>query len=179
MEPGHSEFRRSCAGSDSLSALRSNSDLRARFGWPERGRVGRALPQLRPAAGVSADQLGWSGPDEGVRDSHVEREHDQGGPVLSQPTKRARQRMSGLYCAHPEEVLTHVISVTLELSAALMGTERNRRALMSICSDVKLEKRAAQLALHHMLRAMVANDEPTREDFDQLVQEVAALAKES
>lgn len=91
----------------------------------------------------------------------------------------AKLKLVGVYAQHPEEMLTHAISVTLSLAAAMIATKRNMRALITVCADAKLTARAASLVMAQILRQMVTPEEPSSKDFDQLVQDVAALAKES
>lgn len=93
--------------------------------------------------------------------------------------ERAKRRLVGVYVQHPEEMLTHAISVTFEIAAAMMVSRRTSQALLTVCADPKLAARAARLIMGHMLRQMVTTEDPSPEDFETLVQDVAKLAKES
>ena len=92
--------------------------------------------------------------------------------------RRNRQRMVGVYCQHPEEMLVHAISVTLSVAAAMYGGA-GRKSLFSICCNEPMLRMAARKLYMHILREMAADYEPKPGDFDRLVQEVIAIAKES
>lgn len=86
--------------------------------------------------------------------------------------------MVGVYAQHPEEMLLHAISITLSVAAAMYGGA-GRKSLFTICCNEPLLRMAARKLYTHVLRQMAADYEPKREEFDRLVQEVIAIARES
>ena len=64
------------------------------------------------------------------------------------------------------------------MSCGLLASKRGQRALVTICRDPKLSDRAAGMVLRHMLREMIDEREPTKTDFNRLLQDVVALADE-
>lgn len=95
------------------------------------------------------------------------------------PVTGARGRLTGVYALHPEEMLSHAISLTLQLGAALAGTPAGRVALRIVCTDAELTRRAARVVMRCMLRQVVGADPVTAGDIDRLQREVVALSRES
>lgn len=86
--------------------------------------------------------------------------------------------MVGVYAQHPEEMLIHAISVALSVAAAMYGGA-GRKSLFTICCNEPMLRMAARKLYTHILRELAADYEPKRGDFDRLVQEIIAVAKES
>jgi hypothetical protein len=75
-------------------------------------------------------------------------------------------------------MLTHAVSVTLAVAAAMFGSS-DKRSLYTICADARMTERAARQIMGEILKQMVSKEEPRSDDFSRLVQSIAAIAKES
>lgn len=94
--------------------------------------------------------------------------------------RRNKLRLVGVYAQHPEEMLTHAISVTLSTAAGIYKSSQ-KEALFKICCNSKMLERAARKIYTYMLREMAPGQksEPTPQAFDQLVKDVTGIATES
>jgi hypothetical protein len=94
--------------------------------------------------------------------------------------RRNRLRLVGVYAQHPEEMLTHAISVTLSTAAGIYRST-HKEALFTVCCNPAMLERAARKIYSYVLHEMAPGlkSDPTPEAFDQLVKDVAGIAKES
>lgn len=90
-----------------------------------------------------------------------------------------RRRLTGVYAEHPEEMLQHAISLTLQLAAALVHLRAGAAALRTITQDAAFTRRAAALVMRSMLRQVVTTGPITREQLEQLARDVQAVTRES
>lgn len=74
------------------------------------------------------------------------------------------------------QVAEHVIGLTLGIAAGV--TDRDRHALVAICADDVMTERAIRYVLHHILRTMASEREPTGEAYRAIVVRLCALARE-
>lgn len=94
---------------------------------------------------------------------------------------RARRRLVGVYMQHPEDMLAHAISLTLQLAAALVHVRpgRGADALGTICQDAALTRRAAAKVMRVMLRQVLSREPVTESELEALMAEIVALTQES
>lgn len=92
--------------------------------------------------------------------------------------RRNKLRLVSVYTQHPEEMLTHAISVTLSTAAGIYRST-HKEALFTVCCNPAMLERAARKIYSYVLHEMAPGKDPTPEAFDQLVKDVASIAKES
>jgi hypothetical protein len=108
----------------------------------------------------------------------VERRSNEGDAVVNE--RRNKLRLVGVYAQHPEEMLTHAISVTLSTAAGIFGSS-HKHALFTVCCNPAMLERAAKKIYSYVLHEMAPGQkrEPSPEAFNQLVKDIAGIAKES
>lgn len=93
--------------------------------------------------------------------------------------RRNKLRLVSVYAQHPEEMLTHAISVTLSTAAGIYRST-HKEALFTVCCNPAMLERAARKIYTYVLHEMApGKPDPTPEAFNQLVKDVAGIAKES
>lgn len=93
-------------------------------------------------------------------------------------TDRDKRNARALYMHEPEEMLVTAVGVALHVACGLVA-ERQARTLITFAGDHVLCKRAGRLIVNYLLRNMLDRTEPTAKQFNALVRDVAAVAKES
>jgi hypothetical protein len=93
---------------------------------------------------------------------------------------RESRKLTGYYARAPVEMLEYAIQKSLTLAATMVAAgKRQRDALLTIARDKRLCDRAAGIVLRVMLRELNDETTATKSNMDRLVEEIAALAKES
>jgi hypothetical protein len=93
---------------------------------------------------------------------------------------RDSRKLTGYYARAPVEMLEYAIQKSLTLAATMVAAgKRQRAALLTVARDQALAERAARIVLGVMLSELRDEKAATKSSMDRLVEEIAALAKES